>query len=71
MLLRQRWSKVVEDAVEFDYKKTWILRNTGERARGAVIRRDEKWQRQGHAKLRRKEDDQKQRSSDRLQRWRE
>lgn len=30
VLLRQRRSKVVEDVMEFDYKKTWILRNTWE-----------------------------------------
>lgn len=57
---------MVQDAVEFDDNKTWTL-GTGERARGEIIRRDKKWQRQGHAKPSRKEDDQKQRAADSLE----
>lgn len=67
-LPRQRWRKEAEDRVEFDYNRTWILGNTGERIRREVIRRDERQWRQGSAKLIRKDDDQRQRAGDRPQR---
>lgn len=50
--------------MEFDYTRTWILGNTGERVRKEVLKKDERWWKQGSAKLYRKDDNQRQRAYD-------